>query len=174
LTTTALKLHILGRRQLLYHENPITVSRKEPKKVLEFLDILICKGPRGIGREAAADLLWPETEGDRAQQNMKTTLHRLKKLLRCEHAISTDGRLALSPQYCWVDAWYIESLFDEANKSDNAIFKLKVMKEAISSYCEPVGQDAGVSVLRIPYLNRLRTKYEYAVKELENLSANRL
>lgn len=41
---------------------------------------LICEGGQKVPTARLADMLWPEAEGDRAMQNLKVALHRLRRL----------------------------------------------------------------------------------------------
>jgi two-component SAPR family response regulator len=55
------------------------------------------------------DILWNESEGDRASQCLATTVYRLRELLRAKDAVLyADGQLALNPRCCWVDVWALE------------------------------------------------------------------
>lgn len=45
---------------------------------------LICAGGQKVPAERLADMLWPDSEGDQALQNLKVALHRLRRLGRRE------------------------------------------------------------------------------------------
>jgi two-component SAPR family response regulator len=63
--------------------------------------------------------LWPDAEGDAAHVAITTTLHRLRKLIGCEQAITLQGRqISLDPRHCWVDTWCLEALLDQAPETD--------------------------------------------------------
>jgi LuxR family transcriptional regulator, maltose regulon positive regulatory protein len=163
----AVRLYIMGRHAIVSNEGVVSTSKKAPKKSLELLDLLICKGPQGIARKTAAKLLWPESSGDRALQSLKTTLHRLKKLLGHEQAITTrNGRLAISTQHCWVDAWHFEGLIDQSNSAEYATRKKRRLEEAIRFYTPPGAGADGSSCFCTSYADRLRAKYERAVLEM--------
>ncbi|MEJ2098172.1 MAG: BTAD domain-containing putative transcriptional regulator [Deltaproteobacteria bacterium] len=130
---------------------------------------LICAGRKGIPREMIADLLWPETDGDRAHQNMNTTLHRLRRLLNQEDAVENEnGRLVLSMQYCWVDAWSFEALFDQAMHSRSLSEKEKLLKKSVALYTGPMEADA-VAEISLSYTERLKSKFARIIIELGSL-----
>jgi ATP/maltotriose-dependent transcriptional regulator MalT/DNA-binding SARP family transcriptional activator len=109
------KLHTLGGFALRVDEQPITFTRRAQHKPLELLKALIAGGGREVHQDYLADALWPEAEGDAAQQTLKTTLHRLRRLLGHSQALGIqDGRLSLDPRYCWVDMWHLERHLDAA------------------------------------------------------------
>ena len=103
------KIHTLGRFALLVDDQPVTFGRKAQRKPLDLLKILIAWGGRDVSQARIADALWPDADGDTAQQTLATTLHRLRRLLGHEHALSVrDGRLSLDSRCCWVDVWCLE------------------------------------------------------------------
>ena len=103
------KIYTLGRFGLMVNDQPVTFGRKAQRKPLELLKILIAWGGRDVNQARIADALWPDADGDTAQRTLATTLHRLRRLLGHEHALSVrDGRLSLDSRYCWVDIWCLE------------------------------------------------------------------
>ncbi len=106
-----IKLFTFGGLRMFKDQKLIMPSTKPPRKLFELLILLLAVKRPGIPRDTAAYRLWPETEGDRAMQNLNTTLHRLRKLFGDEEAILiNNGRLLLNPQKCWADCWHFEWL----------------------------------------------------------------
>ena len=155
-----LKLYTLGRQEIRREEKSIAASlAKTPVKIMELLTVLICAGRRGLTREAIADMLWPETDGDRAQQNMNTTLHRLRKMLKREETvISATPRLFLSSKCCWVDAWSFEEAFDLGAASSAPAEKEQLLRKAFSLYTGPFSAYAATIPSR-SYAERLKSKF---------------
>jgi hypothetical protein len=90
--------------------------RKAPRRTWLLLKLLVSHGGQDVPASRLADALWPDADGDRAARALATALHRLRRLLRCDAAIqSRDGRVSLSARHCWVDAWAVERLLDEAD-----------------------------------------------------------
>jgi tetratricopeptide (TPR) repeat protein len=85
------KIYTLGRLEILCRNRPLKLSTKTPKKPLELLKLLLCRRQLGMTRVAAMDCLWPDTDGDRAIQNLNTTLHRLRKILGRDEIVVLEG-----------------------------------------------------------------------------------
>lgn len=110
------KIHTLGRFALVVDNQPVTFGRKAQRKPLELLKLLIAWGGRDVHQARIADALWPDAEGDAAQQALTTTTYRLRRLLRYEPALGlSDGRLFLDARYCWADVWHWERHLNEAH-----------------------------------------------------------
>ena len=105
-----LKVYTLGRFALVLHNETVRFQGKVKKKPLELLKALIALGGRQVSHEHISDALWPDAEGDAAQINFKTTLHRLRKVIGAEAIIVQDGKVTLNDRYCWSDVWAFERL----------------------------------------------------------------
>jgi LuxR family transcriptional regulator, maltose regulon positive regulatory protein len=163
------RIWTLGRFEIFCsRQSAAAVSRKTPKKSLELLALLISAGRRGITRESAADSLWPETDGDRAQQNMNTTLFRLRKMLGEDLVVAEHGMLYLSRQYCWVDAWAFEDMVDEAFNGGSAILKAHMLRKAMGQYKGRFSVQPQTPK-SLAYAERLKTKYLRTALELKRL-----
>ena len=133
-----IRVYTLGRYNVIKGQKPLTLTPSS-RKPLEFLSALIAFGGRMISKEMLTEALWPDAEGDVAQQSFETTLHRLRKLLGSDEAlVLKDGRLTLDNRCCWVDCWAFERLIaqiehllgaadakpDEVDKTAKKIFNL--------------------------------------------------
>jgi len=79
-------------------------SRKESRKPLDLLKLLVALGSDNVpvGRLCAA--LWPEASGDAARNSFDNTLHRLRKLLGGDGRVTLRaGCLSLDAASCWTD-----------------------------------------------------------------------
>ena len=129
------RAYMLGGFSAICGDQPLTFQRKAQKRPLELLLVLACCGPGGDTRAGIADHLWPEAEGDKAEQALSTTLHRLRKLLGSDDIIHHEGeRLALSPHHCWVDAWHFEDLVALAKQAHHDREKIQILSEAAALY----------------------------------------
>ena len=103
------RIFTLGRFCVLIDGKPLQFSGKAQRKPLELLMALIAFGGRDVSERQLTEVLWPDAEGDAAHQACAVALHRLRKLLKCDEAISLQrNRLFLSPRHVWVDAWAFE------------------------------------------------------------------
>lgn len=111
-----LKIYTLGRFSILKDDVPIQFPAKAQKKPMEMLKVLIAQGGQGVNKTRISDALWPDAEGDRAEQAFTTTLHRLRKLMGSDRAIKVqDGKVSLNSAVCWVDGKVFEHLLARAD-----------------------------------------------------------
>lgn len=102
------RVFALGRFELLVWGKPVSFSGKVQKKPLEMLKALIALGGRNVSKARISDILWPDSDGDMAQQSFATTLHRLRQLLGDKQTIVlSEGRVSLNPRFVWVDALFL-------------------------------------------------------------------
>lgn len=106
-----IKLYLLGRFSVVIDDTPLKTSGKAQARPLELLKALVAGGGREVAAATLGTQLWPDIDGDAAQSALDTTLHRLRKLLKNEDAITVQqSRLSLNPARVWVDAWAFERL----------------------------------------------------------------
>ncbi|UCG38327.1 MAG: tetratricopeptide repeat protein [bacterium] len=87
------------------------------KKQVELLKLLLAFGGKRVPTARLADALWPDSLGDHAQQNIKTTLHRLRRLLQHKEAVLvSEGAVSLNERICWVDLWALNDAMDELDR----------------------------------------------------------
>ncbi|MDH3446344.1 MAG: hypothetical protein OEN50_20665, partial [Deltaproteobacteria bacterium] len=112
-----IKVFTLGRFNVLVNDRPLEFGRKAQRKPIELLKLLVALGGRTVSELRVAEILWPEADGDMAQQSLSTTLHRLRRLLGSDDAIQRQSaRLTINPRLCWVDAWALERLLSRAEE----------------------------------------------------------
>ena len=99
-----IRVYTLGRFELLRDGVPLRSNGKVQSKPLELLKCLLASGGLVVSQDQVADALWPDSEGDAADQTLRTTLHRLRKLLQHEEAVQLEDRqLHLDPRCLWAD-----------------------------------------------------------------------
>lgn len=105
-----IKIYTLGRFSIQAGlDSDLATQRKS--KPLELLKAVIANGGRQVSCEKIMGALWPQAEGDTARRNFDTTLHRLRKLLKNDRAITlSNGLLTLDSNFVWVDAWAFDRL----------------------------------------------------------------
>jgi DNA-binding SARP family transcriptional activator len=161
------RVFLLGR--LAWEGTAIESSRskKLPKKPLELLFLLACHGRNGISREQAADALWPETDGDRARQNIDTTVHRLRRVLGVDSAvIAADGRLVLSAECCWVDAWHFEWRIDQADGESDDRRKRSILEKALGLYGGPIPEEIKAAPACYPFWEKVSAQWRHGTLSL--------
>ena len=93
------------------------LAAAEAAQVMDFvrdlpqgLDTLIGEGGYKVPAERLSDLLWPDSDGDQAAQNLKVALHRLRRLGCAPDEAPVNwihvkhGHVSLARSLCWVDA----------------------------------------------------------------------
>jgi DNA-binding SARP family transcriptional activator len=102
-----IRLRTLGAFGIEREGAPGPAPRKESRKPLDLLKLLLALAPSGGGPvpvERLCAALWPEAEGDAARNAFDNTLHRLRKLLGGERRVLLQaGALGLDAGACWAD-----------------------------------------------------------------------
>ncbi|MDX2441745.1 MAG: hypothetical protein QNK40_14495, partial [Desulfobacterales bacterium] len=101
-------LHIktLGRFEIYRNGNIISFSRKAQQKPIDMLKVVIALGGRAVSKDLISDELWPDMDGDKANQSFTVTLHRLRKLLgHPKLLVLSGGQITLQQELVWVDAF---------------------------------------------------------------------
>jgi len=154
-------------------ETPLPLSRKTRQKPATILKYLMAKGGKNIPEHALQDALWPDSDGDAAQNACKITLHRLRKLLgRNDALVRKQGMLSLNAKIVWTDTLAfqsccrrIEQNHDPHESLENG---LQLFNELFLLYrgpflCEEQGSWA------IPEREKLRSKFLYAIQKIADL-----
>ncbi|MET0681680.1 MAG: BTAD domain-containing putative transcriptional regulator, partial [Burkholderiales bacterium] len=116
-----LRIHALGRFEVLRDGAPLAFRGKAQKKPLELLKALVALGGEGVETGRLAAILWPEAAGDAAKVSFDSTLYRLRKLLEQDAALAlVEGKLSLDRRQCFVDVWAFERVAREADAGAGA------------------------------------------------------
>ena len=150
------KVHTLGRFGVLIDGKPLQFSGKAQKKPLELLMALIAFGGRDVSEERLAEALWPDAEGDAAHKAFGVAVYRLRRLLKCDEAISVQRtQLSLDPRFAWVDAWALERALAAAADARDAAASERI----IALYRGPfLGRTADLP-WAVPLRERLRVRF---------------
>jgi len=100
------RIRVLGRFSVEREEKPLAVERGA--KPLELLRGLVALGGRSVPEAELAEMLWSGSDGDRAHQSLKVTVHRLRRMLGEDRIVWSGGVLSLDTRSVWVDAWALE------------------------------------------------------------------
>jgi hypothetical protein len=97
------RVRTLGCFQIDNDGQPLRHETKAPRRPLELLQALIAHGGRAPVNWLI-DALWPQAEGDHAQDAFEVALRRLRRLLVHGDALRLSaGELAIEPALVWVD-----------------------------------------------------------------------
>jgi hypothetical protein len=106
------RVQTFGGFRLLRHDEPLgNGSGKAQRKPLDLLKLLVAYGGEQVSESRVTDALWPRIDGDSAHRSFTSTLHRLRKMLGEDRAVTLhEGRLSLDRRYFWLDTWAFEQL----------------------------------------------------------------
>jgi ATP/maltotriose-dependent transcriptional regulator MalT/DNA-binding SARP family transcriptional activator len=111
------KIFTLGRFDIVIDDQIIDGKNKGLNKQLELLKALISFGGKDVNEQKLSDVLWPDTDGDQAKQNLNTTLYRLRKLFQGHDVIILRNKqFSLDSRFCWLDTWAISDLLSKTDK----------------------------------------------------------
>ena len=112
----AIRIRTLGRFEIDVDQARLVLRGKVAKKPLELLQFVIASGGADVATTNATFALWPDLDGDNAKSAFNVALHRLRKLLGSDTAMTLElGRLSLDARSVWVDCLAFESLADQAS-----------------------------------------------------------
>ena len=131
-------------------------GKKQPRRILALLKAIIALGVKDVCRSTLADTLWPELDGDKAQNALTVTLHRLRSYLGVPGAIPVrHGRLSLEPQHVWVDA--LE--FETAARAVSAVSGCDSVERIFELYRGPFLSADGEEPWTMRQRERLRSRF---------------
>ena len=106
----AIRLFTLGGFRIERDGEPLPASRKEMRKPIDMLKLVIASG--GGSTSQLTETLWPDAEGDRARLSFDGTLRRLRKMLGLEAAVELrNGIVTINPALAWTDVAALEHGF---------------------------------------------------------------
>ena len=105
------RIHTLGRFSIQLNGRAISLAQGRKQRPFEMLKALLAHGGREVHAELLSQALWPDTDGDAAQNSFDVTLYRLRRVFGIKDLfIVQDRRLTLNSEYAWVDVWEFERL----------------------------------------------------------------
>ena len=150
-----LRVVCLGRFAIDVHGAGAPASRKESRKPLDLLKLMVALGAyggRGVRAERLATLLWPQMEGDAAQNSLDNAVHRLRKLVGERQVLLQAGALSLNPATVWVDVAALEAALEAVPgvEPQATATMLAMVDEAMSLYQGDflAGDDAHPDILQ--------------------------
>ena len=133
-----IRVRTLGRFTIERDGLPAAAPRKESRKPLDLLKLLIALGGEGVPVARLCAALWPDAEGDAARNSFDNALHRLRKLLGGDrHVQLRGGALSLATATCWTDLAALEASLAEIDSLDVAAdaAQLSLQADRVLSLC---------------------------------------
>jgi LuxR family maltose regulon positive regulatory protein len=132
----AYRVQTLGGFRLLHHDEPLVASgAKAKRRPLELLKLLIAYGGEQVSESRVTDALWPRIDGDSAHRSFTSTLHRLRKMLGEDRAVTLhEGRLSLDRRFFWLDTWAFEQLAADLESAAEPVQIEKLVERVLAVY----------------------------------------
>jgi ATP/maltotriose-dependent transcriptional regulator MalT/DNA-binding SARP family transcriptional activator len=155
------RIRALGPFEIARDDTPIRFAGKAQRRPLEVLRVLVALGGRAVPEPRVTDLVWPDADGDRTQQALAMAVHRLRRLLGAEQALTRgNGRLGLDPRLCWVDVWALEHAFVAAEAAAGQMPELRRWAAQVEGlYRGPFLADERAQPWAEPLAERLRSRW---------------
>jgi LuxR family maltose regulon positive regulatory protein len=148
------KISTLGRFDIAIDDALLTATGKTQRKPLELLKYLCAAGAQGAHQDVIEEALWPEADGEAADQAFRTTLHRLRKLLCYDEVVRlSDRHASLDPSLVSLDHAAFERLAQDVDRTD-----VVALERVLNFYRGHFLQGESVS-WALPVRERLRAKF---------------
>lgn len=136
-----LKIHMLGGFSIIYGEKPISFGRNTVTKATKLLLILLYRGEKGISREKLLEELYGREELSDVANNLRVTVHRMKKMLVEAGLPQYDYVHVKKGIYRWnapmeteIDAKVFSGCVEQAKAASDKAEKIKWLKTACRMY----------------------------------------
>lgn len=168
-----LQIRMFGTERITYGDMPILFGRNSVTKAMKLLLILLYSGEEGITRSKLLEALYGREELANAGNNLRVTMHRLKKMLvdeglpEYEYIVSESGIYRWdSPMETVVDAVVFRKLIGQAKEQQDPEQKIALLKEACQMYSgeflQKMSEDEWVLIESTQY----KKLYFYALKQV--------
>jgi DNA-binding SARP family transcriptional activator len=161
----AYRVQTFGGFRLLHHDEPLgtaggKTAGKAKRRPLELLKLLIAYGGEQVSESKITDALWPRIDGDSAHRSFTSTLHRLRKLLGEDRAVTLhEGRLSLDRRYFWLDTWAFEQLAADLDGALEPAEVEKLVDRVLALYRGSFMADDADAAWMIQARERLRGRF---------------
>ncbi len=156
------RVQTFGGFRLLRHDEPLNAGQgKAKKRPLELLKLLIAYGGEQVSESKVTDALWPRIDGDSAHRSFTSTLHRLRKLLGADSAVTLhEGRLSLDRRHFWLDTWAFEQLASDLESVQDPREVDRLVERVLALYRGGFMADDADAAWMIPTRERLRARFQ--------------
>jgi DNA-binding SARP family transcriptional activator len=153
------RIFTLGRFALEFDDQRAPASRKESRKALDLLKLLVTLG-RGneVSTDRLISLLWPGTDSIAARHSFENTLFQLRKIVGEKQLQMRSRTLSLNPAHCWSDLNALELTLNSALPVDgnDALTLLELTMQLYNGPFLP-GEDRYASVVLMR--DRLQSRF---------------
>lgn len=164
------RVYVLGRWSVVIDGEPLRFRGKAQKKPLDLLKAILAGGGRGVDRGSLLGSLWPDLDGDAANNALDLALHRLRKLLKRDDVVRMEeGKVSLDARLLWTDVWVFERLSTQVEQfarergemGTHAVLGGRLLRLYVGHFL--AGEDESWIA---PARERLRSKFVRSVRDL--------
>lgn len=138
------RLYSLGGFRLEITDEPVNFSKKTQHRPLSILKYLLANSGKSVASYTLQDILWPDADGDAANNAYKTAVHRLRKLMGDNRILNhSQGRLSFNQDLVWTDlqafGYCLEAMENSFRQSGKATVPAleKLLDRILSIYRGP-------------------------------------
>ena len=136
-----LKVRVFGGFSVTYGDQPISFGRNSMTKAVRLLVLLLCESKNGIAREKLQQELYDREDLADVSNNLRVTVHRLKKMLMDVGLPSYEYVRIQKGVYQWdapmeiqMDSEVFDQLIESAEAESTEENKIKTLKNACQLY----------------------------------------
>lgn len=136
-----LNVHMLGDFSVMYGNQPISFGKNTTTKAMKLLQILLYHGEQGISREKLLNALYVREELADASNNLRVTVHRLKKIIVDAGLLADEYIHIKKGIYSWqapmrveVDVKRFVSLYKESKECTDKERKEELLTQVCQMY----------------------------------------
>lgn len=168
-----LNVQVLGGFSVTYGDKPVSFGRNNATKAMKLLQILLYRGEKGIAREKLLEELYGREELADVANNLRVTVHRLKKMLADAGLPHYDYVSIKKGIYQWdspmeteVDARTFLSLLEKAGEAEDKKEKIQLLRKACMMYTGDFLPDLSGDDWALVEGVRYKNKYTEALKQV--------
>lgn len=136
-----LKIHMLGRFSVSFGKEPVSFQKNSQTKAMKLLQILLYYGANGIAREKLLENLYGREDLADVANNLRVTVHRLKKMLIDAELPEYDYvkikkkiYYLEAPMEIEIDALSFKELVEKARYVETPQEKMEMLEKACRMY----------------------------------------
>lgn len=115
-----LKIKTFGHFSIEINGLTIDQNSRSNRRSVELLQTIVALGNQQVNKSYLSQILWPESEGDKANHALESLIHRTRKLVGHNVLTIDSGRVVLNKTLCWVDCWALNAITINDHMTENA------------------------------------------------------
>lgn len=129
-----IRIRTMGNLSIEVNGQPLELATRQYPRPIALLCLLVANRDHPLSIDNIIECLWPDYEWEKSFNTFKANLARLRKLIGKEAVVQKKGKISLNAELCWIDAWHIHDLINEAGKENDPLRQYKLCGQLISQY----------------------------------------